>query len=70
MKKPGAIGSGILANSKQKVKVSWNHLRKVKYYPKHQTIYIKGNIGQVLGIFCTKENYPLVVSIIEGQKNA
>ncbi|MBN2793951.1 MAG: hypothetical protein JXR88_00995 [Clostridia bacterium] len=70
LKKPGAAGTGLLAASKQSIKIQWKHIRKVKFYPKHKTIFIKGRIGESIGVFCTKDNYAVIETIIQNSKNA
>jgi len=60
-----AAGSGMMAQSKQVVKIKWKEIRKVKYYPKHNTIIVKDGLTNKLAIFCTKDNYSDVEEAIK-----
>ncbi len=68
--KPAVAGAGILAQSKQKVMIQWKALKKVKYYPKVQTIMVKGGFTENIAVFCTKDNYVEVVKIINSKHQA
>lgn len=61
---PGAIGMGLLAESKQVLFIKWKHIRKVRYYPMHHTILVKGGFTEKIVIFCTSENYENVKKMI------
>jgi len=57
-------GAGMLAHSKQVIKVKWKNVRKVKYYPKQYTVYVQGGFAERIAVFCTKENYGEVSKFI------
>lgn len=59
-----AAGSGMIAQSRQEVKITWKEIRKVKYYPRQNTIIVRGGLNNKLAIFCTKENYEKVETVI------
>ena len=60
-----ATGTGLIAQSRQTVLIKWKAIRKVKYYPKHRTIIVKGGFSEKIAIFCTKENYGEVEAVIK-----
>ena len=63
--KPTVAGAGMLANSKQSVGLNWNKVQKVNYNPRQNTILLRGNPMENIGVFCTQENYPLVETFIK-----
>jgi hypothetical protein len=60
-----AAGSGVIAQSRQVIKIKWKEIRKVKYYPREYTIIVRGSFNNKLAIFCTKENYAEVENAIK-----
>lgn len=62
---PTATGLGLLAESKQEMFIPWNHIKKVRYYPKQYTIVIKGRFAEKVAVFCTKNNYAEVAERID-----
>jgi len=60
-----APGSGVIAQSRQVIKIKWKEIRKVKYYPREYTIIVRGNLNNKLAVFCTKENYGEVENMIK-----
>lgn len=62
--KPTIAGAGILAQSRQDVMIRWRSIRKVKFYPKSQTIMIKGGFSENIALFCNDDNYKNVESYI------
>ena len=60
-----AAGSGVIAQSRQVIKIKWKEIRKVKYYPREYTIIVRGNLNNKLAVFCTKENYGEVENMIK-----
>ena len=64
-KNPTAAGAGLLSQTRHTARIKWADINKVKYYPKYRTILVKENALNTLGIFCTKENYPVVESYIK-----
>lgn len=57
-------GAGMLAHSRQVVKIKWKNVRKVKYYPKQYTVYVKGGFAEKIAVFCNSENYDEVSKFI------
>ena len=52
-----AAGAGVLAQSRQVVRVKWKNVRYIRYYPRQSTMMIKGGFAEKIAVFCTKENY-------------
>ncbi len=52
-----AAGAGVLAQSRQVLRIKWKNVRWVKYYPRENTIMIKGGFAEKIAVFCTPENY-------------
>ncbi len=65
--KPSVAGAGILADSKQSVVLKWSKIQQVKYKPKQNTILLRGNPMENIGVFCTPENYPQVEAFIRNK---
>ena len=55
--KPGMMGTGLLAQSKETVQIKWKKIRKVKYYPVQRTIMVRGGYTEKIALFCTGETY-------------
>ena len=64
-----AAGAGLLAKSKQREKIKWKAIRKVKYDPKRNTILVYGGFSQKIALFCTKDNYSLIEKTIKEKRN-
>lgn len=62
---PTAAGAGLLAQSKQVVRLKWKNIRKTKYDPKRCTIVLSGGIAEKIAVFCTRDNYAQVESVIK-----
>ena len=58
--KPAAAGAGVLAQSRQDVLVTWNHISKTREYPRRNTIMVYGGFARNIAVFCTPENYEQV----------
>jgi hypothetical protein len=65
--KPTVAGAGMLANSKQTVGLKWNKVQRVKYNPRQNTILLRGNPMENIGVFCTPENYLFVEAFIKNK---
>lgn len=61
-----AAGTGLLANSRQTMKLKWKHIRKVKLDPKRCVILLRGGVTEKIAVFCTQENYAAVEVIVRG----
>src|SRR5659263_26837 len=55
--RPTAMGTGMIAQSKQVIGLNWKNVRKVRYYPKQHTILVQGGYTEKIAVFCTQENY-------------
>jgi len=66
---PTATGTGMIAQSRQVMRLKWKSIRKVRHDPKRCTILVQGGYTEKIALFCTRENYAQVESIIR-QKTA
>ncbi len=48
---------GRTAYGKQIMKIRWQDIRKVKYYPKDRLIVVNGGFDERMAIFCSRKNY-------------
>lgn len=64
---PSAMGAGIIAQSKQVMRLTWKNIRKVNYNPKGYTILIRGGFTEKIAVFCTPENYAEVERFIRAK---
>jgi hypothetical protein len=55
--KPAAARAGILAQSRQDVRVKWGGIKKIKALPRRNTIMVYAGFAQIIVVFCTPENY-------------
>lgn len=62
---PTVAGAGLIAQSKQTVRIRWKNIKKAKYDPKRYTIMISGGFTEKMAVFCTQENYEQVLVIIK-----
>ena len=62
---PTAVGAGLIAQSKQVMRLRWKSIRKVKYDPQRHTILVQGGYMDKIAVFCTPENYPEVEAVIK-----
>jgi len=60
-----AVGAGIIAQSKQVMRLRWKNVRKVKCYPKKHTILVRCGYTEKITLFCTPENYSIVERVIK-----
>lgn len=61
--------TGLLAQSKQVEKIKWQDIRKVKYFPKRNTILVYGGFTQKIALFCKTDNYSLIENTIKETLN-
>src|SRR6056297_1713982 len=66
-RRPTIAGAGMLAQSRQNIRINWRNVRKVTYRPKQQLILVKGNFAENIAVFCSKKNYEQVKSVINHQ---
>ncbi|MHB1454951.1 MAG: hypothetical protein ACYCYM_13490 [Saccharofermentanales bacterium] len=59
-----AAGTGLIAHSRQVMKIKWKNVSRIRYYPKQKTILVQGGFTEKIAIFCTKDNYAEVEKII------
>jgi hypothetical protein len=57
VKKPGAVGTGLITQSMQSMSVEWSEVFKVVAFPRSHVIALRNNWRQVMVVYCTKENY-------------
>lgn len=50
-------GTEFLSQTRQVMKIRWNNMRNVHYYPKQCTILVKGGFTEKIVVFCTRSNY-------------
>ncbi len=60
-----SVGVGMIAQSKQVMRLRWKNIRKVMYYPKRYTILVRGGYTEKIAIFCTPEKYLDVEAMIK-----
>lgn len=65
--KPGIAGAGMLAQTRQDIRIKWKHIKKVNYRPRKHMILVKGNFAEHIAVFCTQENYEQAKSVIESK---
>ena len=61
---PTAMGTGMIAQSRQVMRIKWKSIRKVKYDAKRHTILVRGGFTENIAVFCTPENYLQVEAIV------
>lgn len=59
-----AVGTGMITQSRQVVRLRWKNIRKVKYDSKRHTILIRGGYMEKIAVFCTPENYVQVSEFV------
>ncbi len=62
--RPAAMGTGMIAQSRQVVRLRWKNVRKVEYDAKRRTILVRGGCTERIAVFCTPENYTQVSDYI------
>jgi hypothetical protein len=60
-----AMGTGMMAQSRQVMQLKWKNIRKVYYDPKRYTILVRGAYMEKIAVFCTQQNYAHVEAIIK-----
>ncbi|MEL7658882.1 MAG: hypothetical protein AAGU75_23570, partial [Bacillota bacterium] len=61
---PTVAGAGMIAQSRQVVRLRWKSVQKVKYDPQRHTILVRGGYMEKIAVFCTPENYEEVEAMI------
>jgi hypothetical protein len=64
-RKPGAVGTGVIALSQESQSFEWKRVCAVKYYEKRKVIMLRNRWRSLIMIFCLPENYNDVVEIIK-----
>lgn len=54
------VGAGYAALSRQVMRIEWQDVKKVRYYPKQCAIVVQGGFTEKLVVFCNKSNYESV----------
>jgi hypothetical protein len=58
-----AMGAGMIAQSRQVLRIKWKNVRWIRYYPREHTIMVKGGFAEKIALFCTEENYEEVANL-------
>ncbi|WP_167848822.1 hypothetical protein [Methanolobus halotolerans] len=62
---PSATGIGMMAAGRQDQSLKWKNVKKALFYPKYNTIVLKGRYGEKSIIFCTQNKYDHVASFVK-----
>lgn len=65
MRKPGAVGTGLISQSTQFVSVAWSEIFRVILYPEQRVIALYNSWRRVLVLYCTAENFDIVAKIAQ-----
>lgn len=65
--KPGMVGAGMAGASQENTTIAWQDLRKVRFHPVQQVIFLKGGILSRIRVYCTPQNYPSVEHLIRSR---
>lgn len=68
--KPGMVGAGVAGASQENTTIAWQDLRKVRFHPVQQVIFLKGGILSRIRVYCTPQNYPSVEHLIRSHMPA
>jgi hypothetical protein len=63
-RKPGAVGTGVIALSQESQTFEWERVYAVKYNEKRKVITLRNRWRSLIMIFCLPENYSAVVETI------
>ena len=63
--RPSVVGTGMMANARQVVKIKWVNIRKARYYPNQNTILVWGGFAEKIAVFCTPDNYTHVEAVVK-----
>ena len=63
--RPSVTGVGLLAETRQKMFLSWSKIKKIKKYPSSYTLVIYAKSTEKMGVFCTPKNYQEITAILE-----
>jgi hypothetical protein len=64
-RKPGAVGTGVIALSQESQTFEWERVYAVKYNEKRKVITLRNRWRSLIMIFCLPENYSDVVETIK-----
>jgi hypothetical protein len=64
-RKPGAVGTGVIALSQESQTFEWERVYAVKYNEKRKVITLRNRWRSLMMIFCLPENYSDVAEIIK-----
>jgi hypothetical protein len=64
-RKPGAVGTGVIARSQESQSFEWERVYAVKYNEKRHVITLRNRWRSLIMIFCLPENYRDVVETIK-----
>lgn len=63
-----AAGAGLLARSEQDAFVEWKNVKRVKVRKRLRYIFVREGFGnKPIGLYCTKENFPQVLALVQSK---
>lgn len=65
--KGGAIGSGLLAQSRETTHIEWDEVRGVWYHPGRGVVEVRDNLFRMTRLFCPPSLYPAVAALVQAQ---
>jgi hypothetical protein len=63
--KPGLAGAGLLGMARETVGVTWDEVRRLNIYPQIRVISLMDSWHVVLRLYCTPQNYDLVLQSVQ-----
>ncbi len=65
--KPGSVGTGLIAQSSESSEIPWEDIFAVKYWDKLHAVSLRNTWRQIGVLYCPKEQYEKIKSIIQEQ---
>lgn len=66
-RKPGFIGTGLIAKSTESAEIPWSDVFYAKYWDKLHAISLRNSWRQIGVLYCPKEQYDLICQIVKDQ---
>ena len=60
-----AAGAGMMAASRQTMRIKWKSIRKVRFDDKRRVILLRGGLAEKIAVFCTEENYMTAKAMVQ-----
>ncbi len=60
-----AAGAGMIAASRQTMRIKWKNIRKVRFDDKRRVILLRGGFAEKIAVFCTPENYAAAKAMVQ-----